>query len=248
MVLSTEDRVALVTGAGRGIGREIARRLATEGFDVVVNYRADEASAEQTCAMIREGGGTAWPVQANVSLPADVKRMFAHMRGLASRLDVLVNSAGAVHEALFMLTPPKTFEDILLANVLGAVHCSHAALPIMLRQRAGNIVNISSTAARGSAGLSAYGAGKAALESLTRSLAREVARMGIRVNAVAPSWTATDMLSSANPGEDSKFAERTAAGRVAHPAEIASVVAALVRNDMTYVSGQVLGVDGGGLH
>lgn len=241
------DRIALVTGGSRGIGRAISKRLAREGFCVVVNYCAREDAARETCETIESDGGKAWPCQADVTKKTDVQRLFAALRERHEGLDVLVNNAGQVHEALFALTPVEQFWQVMQANLTGALLCSQAALRIMLSQRRGAIVNISSTAAlRAPVGLSAYAAAKAALNSLTRTLAREVVTKGIRVNAVAPSWTATEMLKDANQATIDAGLKHLPLGRLNTPEEIASAVSALVRDDMTGLVGQIIPLDGGG--
>ncbi|HUZ45978.1 MAG TPA: SDR family oxidoreductase [Terriglobia bacterium] len=172
--------------------------------------------------------------------------MFDAIEKRHARLDVLVNNAGRSYEGLFALTPAEKFVEVVQANLMGTLLCSQLALRLRLRQRKGTIINISSTATRGPVGLSAYAAGKAAVNSLTASLAREVAGKGIRVNAVAPSWTETDMLVKSNQGVLAEAARRIPPGRFARAEEVASAVSALARDDMSYVVGQVLQLDGGG--
>lgn len=246
--LSTEERVALVTGGSRGIGRAISMRLARDGFTVLVNFLSREDTAREVCDLIEKEGGKAWSYQANVTVREDVQRLFAHLRQQHKSLDVLVNNAGRVHEALFALTPPDQFWQVMHDNLMGALLCSQAAVRMMLPRRRGVIINMSSTASlRAPLGLSAYAASKAALNSLTRTLAREVASKGIRVNAVAPSWTETEMLKDTNQSMIRKGVEHLPLGRMNTPEEIASAVSALVRDDMTALVGQIVPLDGGGL-
>ncbi len=214
---------------------------------MVVNYREREEAARETCQEIERAGGKAWPCQADVTRKEDVQRLFSAVREKHRGLDVLVNNAGRVHEALFALTPVDQFWQVMQANLMGALLCSHAALRLMTSQRRGVIVNMSSTASlRAPVGLSAYAASKAALNSLTRTLAREVGAKGIRVNAVAPSWTQTEMLKDANQGAIKAGVEHLPLGRLNTAEEIASAVSALVRDDMTGLVGQVVPLDGGG--
>jgi len=241
------DRVALVTGGSRGIGRAISIRLARDGFCVVVNYFSREDAARETCELIETAGGKAWPCQADVTEREDVQRLFATIREKQECLNVLVNNAGRVHEALFALTPPDQFWQVMRANLMGALLCSQAAIRMMLPQRQGVIINMSSTASlRAPVGLSAYAASKAALNSLTRTLAREVVSRGIRVNAVAPSWTETEMLKDAHQGTIRAGVQHLPLGRLNTAEEIASAVSALVRDDMTGLVGQIIPLDGGG--
>lgn len=247
MNVREQNPVALVTGGSRGIGRAICERLAREGYAVVVNFHSRQDAAEETCEAIRKAGGTAWAHQANILKQDEVREMFSAVEKRHGRLDVLVNNAGRAHEGLFALTPADKFWEIVQANLMGAVLCSQAALRLMLRRRRGVIINITSTAARGPVGLSAYGAAKAAVNSLTGSLAREVAGKGIRVNAVAPSWTQTAMLANSNQEVLEEAARRIPVGRFAKVEEVAAAVSALVHEDMSYVVGQVLQLDGGGV-
>ena len=240
-------QVALVTGGSRGIGRAIALRLAADGYRIVVNYRSRDTDAEETRRAVADAGTECTTYRADVSESGDVRTLFEHVRATYGLLDVLVNCAGRVHEALFAMTPPAAFMKVVADNLAATVFCSHAALPLMIKQRSGAIVNVSSTAANGVAGLTAYGASKAAVNALTRGLAREVAALGIRVNAVAPSWTQTEMTE--NITSNPKLVERIRripVGRIARPEEVAAVVSALVRGEMTYVIGQTIAVDGGG--
>lgn len=243
-----DTRVALVTGGSRGIGRAISERLAREGYSVVINYHSRHEAAEETCARIREAGSAAWAMQADVLKRDEVRSLFDAIRERHGRLDVLVNNAGRSHEALFALTPPDRFWEILQANIMGTVLCSQAALRLMLRQRKGVIVNISSVAGvRAPVGLSAYASAKAAINALTISMAREVAGQGIRVNAVAPSWVETEMTERSNQKSIAEGLRRIPLARMARPEEVAAAVAAIVRDDMSYLVGQVIVLDGGGV-
>jgi len=239
--------VALVTGGSRGIGRAICERLARDGYIVVVNYCSRHAAAAETCQVICDAGGTAWPFQADVTQPEQVSALFEAIREKHGRLNVLVNNAGRTHVALFALTPPEQFQEVFVDNVMSAVRCSQAALRFMLSQRRGVIINISSGSAFSSpAGLSAYAASKAAVNALTKGLAREVAGTGIRVNGIAPSWVETDMTKQANKNIESAV-QRIPLKRMARPEEVAALVSALVREDMTYLLGQTIALDGGGV-
>jgi len=246
MNMNDHKPVALVTGGSRGIGRAISERLAQDGYVVVVNFHSNREAAEDTCVAIRNAGGTVWAHQADVLKREDVRALFSTIEKGEGRLDVLVNNAGRAFEGLFALTPAEKFMEVVQANLMGTLLCSQAALRLMLRQRKGAIINVSSTASRGPVGLSAYAAGKAAVNSLTGSLAREVAGKGIRVNAVAPSWTETDMLAKSNQGVLAEAARRIPLGRFARAEEVAAAVSALARDDMSYLVGQVLQLDGGG--
>ena len=247
MIAIVQEKVALVTGGSRGIGRAICKRLAQDGYIVVINYITREDAAQETHASIENSGGRAWTCQADVCNPDDVRRMFDEIRRRQGRLDALVNNAGRTYSALFALTPPAKFFEVIEANLKGAVLCSQAALRLMLPQKCGAIINISSrSGSQPQVGLTAYSASKAALTNLTRGMAREVASRGIRVNGVAPAWTDTDMLDTANHEKLNRAAGNIALGRIATADEVAAVVSALLRADMTYLIGQTIELDGGG--
>jgi 3-oxoacyl-[acyl-carrier protein] reductase len=240
------NKVALVTGGSRGIGRAICERLGRERYSIVVNYLSNNHAAEETCAAIRQAGGHARSMQADVSQPGAVRDLFESIRKKEGRLDVLVNNAGRVHEALFALTPAERFQEIFQTNVMSVILCSQAALRLMLNQRHGHIVNISSVSAiRAPVGLSAYAASKAAVNALTQGLAREVAARGIRVNAVAPSLVETEMTDS-NPEVRDLRIQRHPLKRMARAEEVAAAVSALLQEDLTYLIGEVVVLDGGG--
>jgi 3-oxoacyl-[acyl-carrier protein] reductase len=240
------QETAIVTGGSRGIGRAISLRLAEDGYAVVVNYHSQHEAAEEICNIIREKGGEAFAFQADVTDAAQVSGLFSFVRRKFGRLDVLVNNAGRTHVAIFPLTPPDKFRSILEANVLSVVLCSQAALSLMLNQRKGAIVNItSSSAVRSPIGLSAYAASKAAVNALTKSFAKEVIGKGIRVNAVAPSWVETDMTALGKEAINQQI-QRLPIKRMAQPEEVAAIVSAVVRDEMSYLVGEVIVLDGGG--
>lgn len=244
----TERQVALVTGGSRGIGRAVCKRLAQDGYRVIVNYLSQREAAEEVCRSIEESGGSAWAIQADVTERESVRALFEAIREREGRLDVLVNNAGRLHEALFALTPAERFQEILQANVMSVVLCSQAALRMMVSRKRGQIVNISSVSAmRAPLGLSAYAASKAAVNALTQSLAREVAAKGIRVNALAPSLVETEMTLSTKPDVLDFRIQRNPLKRMASADEVAAAVSALLREDLTYLTGQVLVLDGGGV-
>jgi 3-oxoacyl-[acyl-carrier protein] reductase len=247
MTETVQEKAALVTGGSRGIGRAICQRLAADSYTVVINYVARQDAAQETLHSIESSGGRAWICQADVCNPGDVRRMFDEIRRRHGRLDALVNNAGRTYSALFALTPPAKFFEIMEANLKGAVLCSQAALHLMLPRKCGAIINISSrSGSQPQVGLTAYSASKAALTNLTRGLAREVASRGIRVNGVAPAWTDTEMLDTANRETLDRAARHIALGRIARADEVAAVVSALLRPDITYLIGQTIELDGGG--
>ncbi len=242
-------RVALVTGAGSGIGRAIAVGLAGSGVRVVVNYRRDAAGAEETVAAIRTAGGEGWVHAADVSDPEAVRRMFDRLAEREAGLDILVNNAGDLGE-------PKTLEELTpeiwdraMANNLRSVFlCAQRAVALMKERGAGRIVNISSVAALrgGSPWTLPYAAAKGGMETLTRGLARLLGSSGITVNAVAPGSIATPMRQRfSQPAYLEREVQNTPVSRVGQAEEIAAAVLYLVSDGAQFVTGQVLRVDGG---
>ena len=239
------EKVCLVTGGSRGIGRAICLRMAQEGYRIIVNYRTRADAAEEVCQAIVAAGGTARAFAADVTDPEAVRALFVSISETEGRLDVLVNNAGQAYEGLFVLTPPEQTLARIDANLRGVVLCSHAALRLMLRQKSGVVVNISSGSAfRGPVGLSAYAASKAAMNSLTQSMAREVAARGIRVNAVAPSWVDTEMTAPMQKKLEETL-KNIPLKRMGTADEVAAAVVLVCRDDMSYYTGQVLVLNGG---
>ncbi len=244
-----EQRVALVTGGSRGIGRAISLELGRLGYHVFINFAHDQAAAESTRAAIEALGGTAAIIKADVAERADVKNMFREIRRARRRLDVLVNNAGILHEELFFFTSVDRFWELMKVNLGGVVNCCKAAIPLLGKRRAGRIINVASIAAlHGTAGLSAYASSKAAVLGLTKVLARELGPMGVVVNAVAPGLIETDMTAEL-AGADTR--ERAVAqqpiARLGRAEEVASVVAYLADQAPEFMTGEIVRVDGGSM-
>jgi 3-oxoacyl-[acyl-carrier protein] reductase len=242
----TAPRVALVTGASGGIGRAAAVALAEDGRSVACAYRQDDAGAKETVRMIEEAGGTAATFQADVAEEAEVSRLYDEVRKWAAPPLLLVASAGVLRDGLTVRYPLAEYERVMGINARGSFLCARAALPGMLRARWGRIVLVSSAAAiRGNPGQAAYGASKAAVVGMTRSMAREYGGRGITVNAVCPGFIETDMTAGVlDKGRDQLEAE-IPAGRIGSPEEAAAAIRFLASDDATYVNGAVLTVDGG---
>ncbi|HEY7834259.1 MAG TPA: 3-oxoacyl-[acyl-carrier-protein] reductase [Ktedonobacterales bacterium] len=239
-------RMALVTGSSRGIGRATAIRLAELGADVAINYARDAAGAEQTRAAVAALGRRAQAFAADVSVEADVARLFAEMEAALGPAAILVNNAGTTHDQLLMRMTLEQFDSVLRTNLHSAFLCTKAALRGMLRQRWGRIVNVASISGiLGQAGQANYAASKAGLIALTKSTAREVASRGITANAVAPGFVPTELTATVNDELRQYMLSVTPLGRFGTVDEIAATIAFLCTPDAGYITGQTLAVDGG---
>lgn len=244
------SKVLIVTGAGRGIGAAIARQAATNGHAVAVNYRSDEAAAQALVAAIRAEGGQAAAIQADVAVEAEVAQLFARTEQELGPPAALVNNAGITGRiARFMDTPPATIEAVFRTNVYGTMHCCRAAIEAFRRHGTrGVIVNLSSIAASTGSPREYvhYAASKAAVETFTLGLAREMAPEGIRVCAVAPGSTLTGIHAAAGePGRPERVAPAIPMGRLATPDEIAEAVLWMLSTAASYVTGTTLRCAGG---
>ena len=242
----SDKPVALVTGASRGIGREIAKSLAAAGHPVAVNYRSDEEGAKETLEAIHAEGGEGFSVQGDVSDPNDVSRLFDDVEEALGPVGVLVNNAGMRKDGLAVRMSEEDFEAVVRTNLTGAFSCTKRALRQMLKARSGRIVNIASVAGlRGSPGQSNYAAAKAGLIGLTKTLAAEVAARNITVNAVAPGPVETELTASLSEKAWEALIEAVPQKRAATAAEVAGAVAYLCSDAAAHVTGTVLVIDGG---
>lgn len=241
-----ESRVALVTGASRGLGRAAAEALAGDGLAVACNYRGDDAGAKETVRAIEDAGGTAAAFRADVSDEGQVQEMFREIRGWLGAPLVLVNNAGVLRDGLTVKYPLAEWERVLGVNLSGAFLCAREALPAMLKARWGRIVNVSSAAGlRGNPGQAAYSASKAGVIGLTQSLAREYGSRGITANAVCPGFVETVMTEGFIGKQRDRLIEQIPAGRIGTPEEVAAVIRFLASDEASYVTGAVVAVDGG---
>jgi 3-oxoacyl-[acyl-carrier protein] reductase len=239
-------QVALVTGASRGIGAAIAKRLAADGAFVCVNDRDPNDAAEAVVAAIRAAGGEARAVFADVADTASVETMFRSVESEHGRLDVLVNNAGIVKDGLLATMRDEHWQRVLDVNLNGAMICTRRALRLMMPARRGRIVNTSSIQAlRGGRGQANYAAAKAGLLAFTRATALEVADRGIRINAVLPGFIDTDMTARVKRLGGDQVLAHIPVGRLGTPDDVAGIVRFLCSADAEYVTGQGLVVDGG---
>ncbi len=240
------DKIALVTGASRGIGRAVAKKLAEHGAYVYVNYLGSEAAAQETVAEIIQNGGRAETLQCNVADFAACGEMIASVIKKSGRLDILVNNAGITKDGLLMKMSEEDYDQVMDINLKGTFHTIRHASRYLLKQRSGKIINMTSVSGiLGNAGQSNYSASKAGVIGLTKSAARELASRGICVNAVAPGYVMTDMTSVLSDQVKAQMLSQIPLGRAASPEEIANVVLFLASEQSAYMTGQVLSVDGG---
>jgi 3-oxoacyl-[acyl-carrier protein] reductase len=240
-----QDKVAIVTGGSRGIGKAIVMRLAAEGAKVVVTATT-KAGADKTAEEIRQSGGQAAGFEVNVT---DVKQVEALMKATVEQfgaLHILVNNAGVTRDNLVMRMSDEDWNSVIATNLTGAFNCIRAASKIMMKQRAGKIINITSVVALlGNKGQANYCAAKAGVIGLTKSVARELASRNVQINAVAPGFVLTDMTAGLPEAAKAAMLQSVPLERIGTPEDVAGVVAFLAAPDSNYITGQVLNVDGG---
>ncbi|WP_278549162.1 3-oxoacyl-[acyl-carrier-protein] reductase [Cloacibacillus evryensis] len=241
-----DKRIALVTGAGRGIGRAIALELAKDGCAVAVNYSRSEGPANEVAAEIRAMGGEAVAVKANVSDAAEVKEMFKLVAEQLGAVNILVCNAGITKDNLLMRMKESEWDDVINTDLSSLFYCAKEAVRPMLKGRWGRIIAITSVnALRGGAGQCNYAAAKAGMIGFIKSLAREVAAKGITANAIAPGFIETDMTAVLSDELKGKFVESIPAGRAGTPRDVAGAAVFLASENASYIQGQVIAVDGG---
>lgn len=239
-------KTALVTGAAKGIGAAIVKKLCEDGFTVAVNYLKSEQSVNSLCSELTLAGYDVFSVRADVSSSEDVKRMFSLIREKTGGVDVLINNAGVSLWGLFQDVSDDMWNEITDINLKGTFNCCREALPFMINKGCGRIVNISSVWGQTGASCEAvYSASKAGIVGLTKALAKETALSGITVNCVCPGVIDTDMMKRFSDDEKKDICEEIPMGRMGSPEEVAAAVSFFVGDSASYVTGQILGVNGG---
>jgi len=246
VVAILKDKVILVTGSSRGIGRETVRLCAKYGANVVINYNSSEKEAKSLLSEVKKLGVRALVIKANVGNSEEVKQLFTKIKEEFGRLDVLVNNAGILKDNLLMLTRESDYDSIMDANSKGVFLCMQHATKMMMRQKSGKIINVSSIVGRvGNAGQIPYAGSKASVIGMTSAAAKELGQFGITVNAVAPGLIDTDITANLKPEVKQKLINGISLNRIGTGEDVAKVIVFLASDLSNYVNGQVIGVDGG---
>ncbi|MCL2112216.1 MAG: 3-oxoacyl-[acyl-carrier-protein] reductase [Clostridiales bacterium] len=247
MDLSLKGKRVVVTGGSRGIGRAIALAFAHEGAEVCITYKGNEEAAAETVKQLQEAGSLCpFMLKGDVADEGFAKEVAIHVKDIYGGVDILVNNAGMTEDGLLLRMKPESFDRVVAANLNGAFYMMKELSSFMLKQREGRIINISSIAGvRGNAGQANYSASKAGLIGLTLSAAKELGSKGITVNAIAPGLIATDMTKDLTEAQQAAMLPAITAGRAGEAEEVAHLVCFLCSDKAAYITGQVIGIDGG---
>lgn len=241
-----ENKIVLVTGAGRGIGASIAKRFASEGAEVIVNYSGNDEAAQKTVDEITATGGQAQKYKCSVNDSESVKVMIDEIIKECGRIDILVNNAGITKDGLMLRMTDEDFDRVIDVNLKGTFNCTKYVSKYMLKQKSGKIINISSVVGlSGNAGQVNYSASKAGIIGITKSAAKELSSRGITVNAVAPGYVDTDMTKVLSDNIRNEILKNIPLQRMGNVEDISNCVAFLASEDASYITGQVISVDGG---
>jgi 3-oxoacyl-[acyl-carrier protein] reductase len=248
--LATGDKLrgrkALVTGASKGIGREIAIALASEGADVAINYRSNELEADEVASWLEGMGVNTWVYPADVSDMDSVKEMKRCLKKYFGDIDILVNNAGINLDRLFVKMDQKTWDKVISVNLTGVFNCTNSFIDTIMESPSGRVINITSIVGQmGNIGQVNYAASKAGIIGMTKALAKEMARKGITVNAIAPGFIETDMVKGIPDNVKEKILGQVPLGRFGRPEEVAKAVVYLASDDASYITGHVLNINGG---
>ena len=241
-----KDKVAIITGGTRGLGRAIALKLADQGANIVINYRNSDKEAEELKAILEGKGVKVLTVKCDISNFEDSKNLMDKCKEVFGKIDILVNNAGITKDTLIMRMKEEDFDNVIDVNLKGTFNCAKHASAIMLKQRFGKIINMTSVVGiAGNAGQVNYAASKAGVIGLTKSLAKELGSRGITVNAVAPGFINTDMTASLSEKVKEEASKNIPLKRLGDPEDVANLVGFLASDAANYITGQVINVDGG---
>jgi len=244
--LSIQNKVALITGGSRGIGRAVSLRLASDGVKLAINYKSDRKSADLVVGLVKEMGVEALSVQADVSDSSQVDVMVDQVVSEFGNVDILVNNAGIIHDSLLMRMSEDVWDEVLNTNLKGTYNCTKAVLRYMVRQRWGRVINVVSVVGiEGNPGQSNYAASKAGVIAFSRSIAKEVASRNITVNSVAPGYISTEIVADLNPEFKELILSRIPQNKFGTVEDVSNMVGYLASEEANYITGEVIRVDGG---